>query len=59
VVEQENFESLSNINNTKYGGSMRGSSMDSRGGVGTGGMDAQRRTPNAIPRAYASGDGFA
>ena len=37
---------------------MRGSSMDSRGGIGSGGMDAQRRTPNAIPRAYASGDGF-
>lgn len=40
VVDQEDFESLSNINNTRYGGSMRGSSMDSRSNNG-----ASRRTP--------------
>jgi hypothetical protein len=55
VIEQEDYESLSNYANTRYGGSMRGSSMDSRSVA-----DAQRRTPYAPPRrGGASGsDGF-
>ena len=52
VVEQEDYDSLSNLNVTKYGGSMRGSSMDSRG-------INQRMTPYAPPRQNISGsDGF-
>lgn len=43
VVEQEDYDYLSNLNVTKYGGSMRGSSMDSRG-------INQRMTPYAPPR---------
>lgn len=53
VVEQEDYDSLSNMAVTKYGGSMRGSSMDSRG------QNNQRMTPYAAPRGNASGsDGF-
>lgn len=55
VAEQGDYESLSNYANTRYGGSMRGSSMDSRSAA-----EAQRRTPNHLPRNLASGsDGFA
>ena len=54
VIEQEDYESLSNYANTRYGGSMRGSSMDSRSAA-----DPQRRTPYAPPRRGAAGsDGF-
>jgi hypothetical protein len=52
-VEQEDYESLSNMAMTKYGGSMRGSSMDSRG------LNNQRMTPYAAPKSNAAGsDGF-
>jgi len=52
VLEQSDYESLSNFGNTRYGGSMRGSSLDSRGN------DDPRRTPNAIPRKAGGSDGF-
>jgi hypothetical protein len=53
VMEQNEYESSSNFGNTRYGGSMRGSSLDSRGGE-------DRRTPNMSRRGGgASGsDGF-
>lgn len=54
VAQQGDYESLSNYANTRYGGSMRGSSMDSRSAA-----EAQRRTPNHIPGNPAAGsDGF-
>lgn len=55
VAAQGDYESLSNYANTRYGVSMRGSSMDSRSAA-----EAQRRTPNHIPGNLAAGsDGFA
>ena len=54
VIEQSDFESLSNFANTRYGGSMRGSSLDSRG------LDRTKQSPNQIQRnnnAFGS-DGF-
>jgi hypothetical protein len=51
VIEQADYESLSNFANTRYGGSMRGSSLDSRG------QDGTRRT--LVNRNLAAGsDGF-
>jgi len=53
--EQSEYNATSNVNNTRYGGSMRGSSMDSRAH----GSEAQRRTPHAFPGNLAMGsDGF-
>jgi len=55
VREEGNLDQLSNFINTKYGGSMRGSSLDSRGFV----LDNLRRTPlhPALPNPSGS-DGF-
>lgn len=55
VADQGEYNSLGHVNNTRYGGSMRGSSMDSRAL----GSDAQRRTPHVFPKNIAMGsDGF-
>jgi len=55
VADQSEFSSFNAVNNTRYGGSMRGSSMDSRAH----GSEAQRRTPHVFPNNLAMGsDGF-
>ena len=55
VADQGEYNSLGQVNNTRYGGSMRGSSMDSRAL----GSEVQRRTPHVFPKNIAMGsDGF-
>lgn len=46
VADQSDVTSMNHINVTRYGGSMRGSSMDSRAQ----GSDALRRTPHAFSK---------
>jgi len=56
VADQNEYLSITNVNNTRYGGSMRGSSMDSRNH----GAEPQRRTPHVFNNNIAFGsDGFA